>query len=89
MQRTEINTIQHFLSENPEFTYNQLWELCDKNEINLKEAIKMIAYIKAPEGCKGCKHIGPYLENHLCLSCARNHEDHYEKDSCYKEDEEG
>ena len=49
----------------------------------------MIAYIKAPEGCKGCKHIGPYLENHLCLSCARNYEDHYEKDSRYKEDEEG
>lgn len=84
MQRVEINTIQRFLLENPEFTCNQLWELCDKHGISW-----LIAYIKAPAGCKGCKHIDPYLENPLCLSCARNHEDHYEKDSSYKEDEEG
>lgn len=89
MQIPEATIIQHFLSYNPEFTYNQLWELCDKNGINLKEAIRLIAYIKAPKGCEGCKYMGPYLENHLCLSCARNYEDHYEKDSRYKEDEEG
>lgn len=68
------------LYQSDRFTYNTLWELCEFNGIPLKEAIHYIAETFRPEGCVGCKRVGPYLENAVCRRCSRNYEDMYNVD---------
>lgn len=70
--------VEQFYAEHKEIHYNVLWEFCEKEQINLKEALHHIAIVSAPAGCKGCKRVGPFLQNHLCGQCSRNFKDYYE-----------
>ena len=72
-QKSAINV----LYAREDFHYNLLWEFCEHNGVNLKDAIHYIAEISAPPGCSGCKYVGPYLGNWRCRDCSRNSTDHY------------
>ena len=72
-QKSAIN----ILYESADFHYNILWEFCEHNEINIKDALFYIAETFAPAACKGCKYVGPYLGNWRCRECSRNFTDHF------------
>ncbi len=72
-QKSAIN----ILYAREDFHYNLLWEFCEHNGVDLKEAIRYLAEFTAPEACKGCKQIGPYLDNRLCRVCSRNYTDQF------------
>lgn len=74
---TEQKQMVSDLYQSDNFRYNTLWELCEFNNIPLKEAIHFIAETFRPEGCAGCKRVGPFLENADCRKCSRNYEDMY------------
>ena len=75
-QKSAIN----ILYERDDFNYNKLWEFCEHNGIPVKDAIHYIAETFRPEGCIGCRRIGPYLGNHDCGKCSRNYKDYYQSD---------
>lgn len=75
-QKSAIN----ILYEREDFHYNLLWEFCEHNEIDLKEAINYIARTFRPEGCIGCHRVGPYLGNPDCGKCSRNFKDYYKSE---------
>jgi hypothetical protein len=67
------------LYQSNNFRYNTLWELCEFNGISLKEAIHYIAETFRPDGCDGCRRVGPYMGNSDCLKCSRTYKDMYQK----------
>ena len=52
-------------------TSSGIRDFCEENNIDLEEAYDMIAEIKIPQNCTGCRNKAFYPNMYPCHSCSR------------------